>query len=387
MQLSPKSLRTLPAAFTQYALARTTALRLVACCAAMLLALPLVLRFAIPCLNCELALGPDSGEPVDIVYMYVNGSDPAHQRVVDAVAMAATGRAAMNQARFRDWDELRYSMRSIFTFAPWFRNVHLVISNNSTQVPTWMIRDIPRLRIVPHDSIFPDPATQLPTASSRAIEANVHRIPGLSKRFILMNDDFYFWRPVPKSFFLRSPTTHWICNNAQTAPDERVKLVNPTARQLSVQFASRLLNGRYGYMPRRDDCHAPQVIDRDLMQRLQDTFPAEFAAAIANKARTGATLPVRYTYNQWLLSTRSDFETVSRPWQLTHMISFGLSPSRALNTLHYWMVYVINPYFVASNDDVPDDVDVTSLRSIQRSLVAFLLTRLKWPSPLEKRAG
>lgn len=58
--------------------------------------------------------------------------------------------------------------------------------------------------IVNWQEIFPN-KTHLPTFSSPAIEANIHRIPGLSKKFIYMNDDVMFGREVwPEDFYTQA---------------------------------------------------------------------------------------------------------------------------------------------------------------------------------------
>jgi UDP-N-acetylglucosamine-lysosomal-enzyme len=87
--------------------------------------------------------------------------------------------------RYRDSEELRYSLRSLVRFAPWIRHIYLVTDN---QIPYWLDLSHPRLTVVPHSDIFPN-KSHLPVFSSPAIEAHIHRIPGLSQRFIYFNDD------------------------------------------------------------------------------------------------------------------------------------------------------------------------------------------------------
>jgi len=57
-----------------------------------------------------------------------------------------------------------------------------------------------RLTVVSHEDIFPN-KSHLPVFSSPAIEANLHRIPGLSKKFIYFNDDVFLGAKVlPEDF-------------------------------------------------------------------------------------------------------------------------------------------------------------------------------------------
>ncbi len=94
--------------------------------------------------------------------------------------------------RFQDNDELKYSLRSLEKYAPWIRNVYIVTNG---QVPHWLNLTNPRIRIVTHEQIFLN-KSHLPTFSSPAIESHLHRIKGLSSRFIYLNDDYLLAKPV-----------------------------------------------------------------------------------------------------------------------------------------------------------------------------------------------
>ncbi|KAF0294176.1 N-acetylglucosamine-1-phosphotransferase subunits alpha/beta [Amphibalanus amphitrite] len=95
--------------------------------------------------------------------------------------------------------ELRYSLRSLERHAPWIRRVFLVTNG---QIPDWLTLDNPKLTLVTHEEIFPD-HDHLPTFSSPAIEAHIHRIPGLSEHFLYFNDDVLLGQPVwPEDFLV-----------------------------------------------------------------------------------------------------------------------------------------------------------------------------------------
>jgi len=101
-------------------------------------------------------------------------------------------------SRFADRDQLRYSMRSLEKYAPWVRRVYLVTNG---QIPHWLDLEHPRVSVVSHEEIFDD-GDCLPPFSSPAIEANLHKIPGLSDRFLYFNDDFFLSKPVlPDDFY------------------------------------------------------------------------------------------------------------------------------------------------------------------------------------------
>ena len=104
----------------------------------------------------------------------------------------------ISSSRFADNEELKYSLRSVEKFAPWVRNIYIVTNG---QIPSWLNLEHPRIKIVTHEEIFIN-KSHLPTFSSPAIEVHIHRIKGLSKKFIYLNDDVFFGDHVwPDDFF------------------------------------------------------------------------------------------------------------------------------------------------------------------------------------------
>jgi hypothetical protein len=103
--------------------------------------------------------------------------------------------------RFYDNDELMFSFRSLEKYAPWIRNVYLVTNG---QIPSWLNLSNPKIRLVTHEQIFKN-KSHLPTFSSPAIESHLHRINGLSKRFLYFNDDVLLMKKIyPDDFFTLS---------------------------------------------------------------------------------------------------------------------------------------------------------------------------------------
>uniref|UniRef100_A0A1A9WJ76 LNR domain-containing protein n=1 Tax=Glossina brevipalpis TaxID=37001 RepID=A0A1A9WJ76_9MUSC len=120
-------------------------------------------------------------EPIDVVYTWVNGTDPAF---IKSILQFDPNYDA---TRYDDKNELRYSLRSLEKFAPWIRRVYIVTNG---QIPYWLDLSNERITVVPHELITPYP-NWLPTFSSAAIETFIHRIPNLSQRFLYLNDDVF----------------------------------------------------------------------------------------------------------------------------------------------------------------------------------------------------
>ena len=134
--------------------------------------------------------------PIDLVYLWVDGNDAAWREKKNLYSGNASV-AALSEARFRSNDELKYSLRSVEKYAPWVNRIFIVTDN---QCPEWLDATNPKVQIIDHSQIFP--AEALPVFNSTAIEAVLHRIPGLGEHFIVGNDDTVFTAPVtPGDFF------------------------------------------------------------------------------------------------------------------------------------------------------------------------------------------
>ncbi|XP_041782624.1 N-acetylglucosamine-1-phosphotransferase subunits alpha/beta [Anopheles merus] len=158
------------------------------CCAVTALALLAISYIIITLLvtHTSKSACQNSYEVIDVVYTWVNGSDP---QFLQELARYSPTR---DNARYDDKNELRYSLRSLEKYAPWIRNVYIVTNG---QVPCWLNLENPRVQIVPHADIA-DADTALPTFSSASIETFIHRIPGLSQRFLYLNDDIFLGAPL-----------------------------------------------------------------------------------------------------------------------------------------------------------------------------------------------
>lgn len=110
--------------------------------------------------------------------------------MADHRAMALYGNV---EGRFRDNDELRYSLRALERYFPGHGHVYVVTDG---QTPAWL-RASSLLTVVDHRDLIP--TQRLPIFDSGNIESYIHRIPGLSERFFYFNDDVFFGAPVQLS--------------------------------------------------------------------------------------------------------------------------------------------------------------------------------------------
>lgn len=101
--------------------------------------------------------------------------------------------------RFRDWDNLQYWFRAVEENCPWVRKIHFVTCGH---YPKWLNKNHPKLNLVKHSDFIDEKF--LPTFNANTIELNIHRIEGLSEKFVYFNDDFFVNKPLKEDFFFKN---------------------------------------------------------------------------------------------------------------------------------------------------------------------------------------
>lgn len=227
----------------------------------------------------------DQIEPIDVVYTWVDGSDPAwkermHRALADARATTTLHPTATNESRFVSRDELKYSLRSLDMYASWVRRVFLVTDG---QVPDWLDVNHPKLTIVKHSELFGENGT-LPTFNSHAIESQLHRIPGLSEYYLYLNDDVFIGRPIsPAHFFHGNGIAKFFLS------DQQVPLGDPLDDDLPVVSAAknnrRLLFDRFGRAWSQKVQHVPHAQRRSTVEQMEREFAEDFKRTASSQFR------------------------------------------------------------------------------------------------------
>jgi len=221
-------------------------------------------------------------EPVDLVYTWVDGNDPAWQeRKAQHTPGADTHNfSATRLARFANRDELRYALRSAWMYANWARTIYLVTDG---QVPEWLDTAHPKVRLVQHREIFRDPAV-LPVFNSHAIESQLHHIDGLAEHYLYLNDDMFFGRPVePELFFHGNGIAKFFVS--KTPID-----LNPRSlRDLPVMTAAKnqrdLFERDFGVTVRRKFDHAAHPQLRSVLEAMEQRYPEMFEQVARSRFR------------------------------------------------------------------------------------------------------
>ncbi|MEU6843309.1 stealth family protein [Streptomyces sp. NPDC046716] len=216
---------------------------------------------------CADALPEDVRFPIDVVYTWVDGNDPAWQRRRAAYGEGGYHTESANAARYISRDELRYSLRALEQNAPWVRHVYVVTDR---QRPSWLTDRHPRISVVDHSEIF-DEADALPTFNSHAIESRLHHIKGLSEHFLYFNDDMFLGRPVtPGDFFLSNGMTRTFLSPSQVPRWERTLGDRPV--DAAGKNNRRLIHDNFGSSLVQKIRHAPYALRRSVLQEIEHEY-------------------------------------------------------------------------------------------------------------------
>ncbi|WP_181149864.1 stealth conserved region 3 domain-containing protein [Arthrobacter sp. MYb227] len=229
-------------------------------------------------------------EPIDVVYTWVDSEDPQWKREYAAALEqygSASPRTASDIVRFQDREELKYSLRSLEMFAPWVNHIYIVTNG---QVPGWLDTSNTRVTVVTHKQIFENPE-DLPTFNSHAIEANLHRIPGLKEHFLYFNDDVFLadWC-TPKTFFTNEGLSKFF-ESENKVPDD------PSVTDLPSNWAAynikRMLQDRFNYKVTHKFKHTAHAQRLSTLKRAAKDFRTSLSETSRQKfrQRTDVALP------------------------------------------------------------------------------------------------
>ncbi|MFE3995277.1 stealth conserved region 3 domain-containing protein [Streptomyces goshikiensis] len=289
--------------------------------------------------------------PIDVVYTWVDNTDPVWlkrntevQEEHGRLAAASAG----SSARFRNRDELRYSLRSLDLHAPWVRNVYLVTDD---QTPDWLDTDHPRVRVVSHREIFGDTG-KLPSYNSHAIESRLHRIEGLSEHVLYFNDDVFLGRPMKaESFFLGSGTAK--CFMSPTS----VPAGDPSLDSDLVFSAAKnnraLIEREFGKTVANTFLHTPHPLRRSTLEEIEKRFPEEVALTASAQFRARTDLAIPSSLHHWygILTGRSVPSAISSAFVNVGLREHHVRLHRLLAARSH-DVFCINDYH---DGDVPEE--------------------------------
>lgn len=312
-------------------------------------------------------------EYVDIVYTWVDSSDAEwkRQRAQWSGQAEIVMASAANDERYLDRDELRYSLRSVMMYAPFVRNIYIVTHGHR---PSWLV-DHDRIQVIPHHEIFPD-ATDLPTFNSHAIEACLHRVPGLSENFLYFNDDVFLGRPTTfHDFYTKAGLI-----KSRFSPSSFVAGEEPAPDAIPTDWASynavRLMREDFGLDFDRKLKHVPHPLKRSLLEELEQRYPDVFERTRSSRFREPAdyAIPSMLAHYYGIATHRAvEWDNLAKDY-------IYADTGRA--DLHAKMSQILtrDPMFICLNVTLHSDIDLATQAKLIRE---FMSKRYPIRSPFE----
>ena len=232
-------------------------------------------------------------DPIDVVYTWVDGDDPEWQAAMrwwaERVGRTADD-TALDPARFRSRDELRFSLRSVWRNCGWARRIFVVTAG---QRPP-RLGDHPQITVVDHREILP--ADALPTFNSHAIESALHHIDGLAEHFVYLNDDVFIGRPArPELFFTPNGLPRVFQSRARVpgVEDDATQHVDTAARR-----GRELLEQRFGRVVTHKPLHTAFPLRVSVLDEVEREFAEVVGQTAHSRFRSPADLSIASSFAQ-----------------------------------------------------------------------------------------
>lgn len=328
--------------------------------------------------------------PIDLVYKWVDGSSPLFaaqlekfkRRHAEREGAPPSGVAAGPQ-RFRDLDNLRYSLRSVAKNAPWLNRIFIVTNGQS---PRWLDKSS-GIRIVRHEEIFSN-LKYLPTFNSSAIDTQLHRIPGLSRFFIYMDDDFFFSRPVEAGYFFGKNGLSKLMFSSHII-DIETKESSIWLRKLA--RLARLMNERFGVNPWLAGAHGPMLFDKTELEKVFSIWSEDAELTSQRRFRSAADLQFQTVYTNTVSALD---EQSKKPEAERHELVILTEPELRIVSVGAvgkgWRgnleeVLENPPTLLCLNDNAPSDLPEAEALDMEKTHRAFLEKMFPEPSPYERQ--
>ena len=231
--------------------------------------------------------------PVDLVYTWVNDQDSNWQSkknkylADNSTETSAIENDSIGEGRFKNSDELKYSLRSIAQYCPWVNNIYIVTDE---QTPDWLNTGDEKIHVVDHKDIFPD-ASVLPTFNSLAIESCLHLIPNLSEHFIYFNDDFFVGSSLNVDFFFElngQPRLFVTKDKHKFSPEKLLNsdpLKNVTIYHQVIMYARSLILKETNKLIRNEPAHIAKCFTKSQLMSYESKFEGVINQTRRNRTR------------------------------------------------------------------------------------------------------
>lgn len=217
-------------------------------------------------------------EKIDIVILWVDGEADDFKKIYEKEIKRMRSRGLAlhdHKARHRDNGELLFLLRSINDNIDWFNKIYIVTNG---QIPQYIDFSNTKVRAVYHQDLFPEP-DDAPSFNTFAIESVIHRIPGLSERFVRFSDDFFIGRE------LRLEDIAGSSGDGKFMFGGRFFNMRNTPYHRTLQKNAVRFWEKFGYLPLLNTLHVPQLRLKSYQEQMINTWEDWFVETRRSKFR------------------------------------------------------------------------------------------------------
>jgi hypothetical protein len=294
---------------------------------------------------------------IDIVVLWINMDDKNIKVLYDSTYESikqsrSYSYRSISRSRFRDFNQLKYLLRSIEeNGAGWARRIFLVTNN---QVPQYLNISHPRIRMVNHGQLFKYmnmTPPKYPLFNSIAIQSMVHNIPTLSSPFYLFDDDIFIRKNLSVSMIVNGNKSIVDVDNIMfdihlKPTSEFAAHIHNTIKMGLKKRSLDLLRENNHYMI---GFHGPLLLYREIGTKIWNDFQEEMNLVISHPFRTPTDPSIQTLY---MYVGYSDYYTFVRGRRILQFEMLeGSNPTIIRRTLQ--QVFMDKTaYFVCINDDL-----------------------------------
>ncbi|ORX41393.1 hypothetical protein BCR36DRAFT_311631 [Piromyces finnis] len=180
--------------------------------------------------------------------------------------------------RITEEDKLKYSLRSIQKYLPWFKGtIYIITQKQATERNnyfSWLNQNARQIKVVYQNDILPEAFQN--TKNRHVVEMYLDRLPGLSEKFIYMKSNQYFINYThPRYFFNINQYPKFIFK--PPVSEERVGLLSEKdqpfyqTHELIKKYFGNSFFRSYRYL-----YNAPISLYRDIFPPVRELFEEEF---------------------------------------------------------------------------------------------------------------
>lgn len=259
-----------------------------------------------------------NNKKIDFVMTWVDGNDENWKK--EKRKYSVDNITGSEENRFRDWDNLQYWFRGVEKFTPWVNQIHFITCGH---IPKWLNINHPKLNIVKHSDYMDE--RYLPTFSSHPIELNIHKIDGLSEKFVYFNDDTFILKEMKETDFFKNNLPCAACGFEVLNPkyDEvffdvmvnNIRLINRNfdAKKFIMTHFGKIYNPHYdfkhiksvllfpwalGFIPGFINPHLPNAYLKSTLEKVWEKEGKVLDSTSCHKFRSGEDVN-QYVFQYW----------------------------------------------------------------------------------------